>query len=68
MATGCPCRADDVTNQPAGGGRSQGFKEREVTLCRMTDGQPDVCVAGPPEKVVEKVEVLDSFAYHALWS
>ena len=34
----------------------------------MAGGHPDVCVAGPPDNVVEQVEVLESLAYHAMAS
>ena len=41
-----------------------------MTACRLRslEDEPDVLVTGPPEKVVEKVEVMEALAYHALWS
>ena len=41
-----------------------------MTVCHLTapDGRAEVCVAGPAEKVAEKVEVMEALAYHALWS
>ncbi len=63
-----PRRPGDVTDKPADGGQRQGSEEREVVACHIAASQPDVCVAGPPDKAVEEVEVLESLAYHAMAS
>jgi len=63
-----PCRPGDVADKPADGGQRQGPEEREVVACHVAAGQPDVCVAGPADKAVEEVEVLESLAYHAMAS
>ena len=60
---GAPDRRQD-------GGRGEGPEAREVTACRLEapDGRLEDCVAGPPELVLQKVEVMEALAYHALWS
>ena len=67
-------RSDAVAHGPPDwredGGRRQGLEAREVTACRLnaTDGAPDARASVAPEKVVEKVEIMEALAYHALWS